>query len=70
MSNLTRPAYPARRHSRFDSMTLTIVLNLLLGIALVAALLFLLGHYGANKDREHRHRLFRWHRHRETNPAR
>lgn len=51
-------------------MTLTIVLNLLLGIALIAALLFLLGHYGANKDREHRHRLFRWHRHRETNPAR
>jgi hypothetical protein len=43
-------------------MTLTITLNLLLGIGLVAVLGVLLGHYGVNRDTHHRRRLHRWHR--------
>ena len=43
-------------------MTHTIILNLLLGVGLIASLVVLLLHYGVNKDRDHRHRLVRWHR--------
>jgi hypothetical protein len=43
-------------------MTHTILLNLLLGIALIVALVALLLHSGVNKDRDHRYRLLRWHR--------
>ncbi len=42
-------------------MTLTITLNVLLGLALVAALVLLLGHFGVHRDRHHRRRLYRWH---------
>jgi hypothetical protein len=47
-------------------MTLTIVLNLLLGVALIAALLVLLAHYGVRKDAHHRRRLSWWHRRRNA----
>jgi hypothetical protein len=43
-------------------MTMTIVANVLLGLALVATLLWLLGHLGVHKDRHHERRLHRWHR--------
>jgi len=41
---------------------MTIVANVLLGLALVATLLWLLGHLGVNRDRHHGRRLHRWHR--------
>jgi len=43
-------------------MMTTIVLNIVLGLALIAALIGLLGHFGVRKDQHHQARLHRWHR--------
>ena len=43
-------------------MTMTILLNVVLGVALIVALVGLLGYLGVHKDRHHERRLHRWHR--------
>lgn len=50
-------------------MTLTIVLNIVLGLALVASLVWLLAHGGVAKDQRHNRRLHLWHRRRMTTQA-
>jgi hypothetical protein len=50
-------------------MTLTIVMNVLLGVALIGSLLWLLAHAGVAKDQHHNRRLRRWHRRRAAGHA-
>lgn len=47
-------------------MTMTVVLNVVLGIALVASLVWLLAHAGVAKDQRHSRRLHLWHRRQAT----
>jgi len=43
------------------SLTSTIIVNAILFVALVASLLWLLGHAGIMRARHHELRLLRWH---------
>jgi hypothetical protein len=43
------------------SMTSTIIVNAILWVALVASLVWLLGHAGIRRARHHEVRLLRWH---------
>lgn len=42
-------------------MTSTIIVNAILWLALVSALVWLLGHAGIRRAQHHEIRLFRWH---------
>jgi hypothetical protein len=43
------------------STTTTVIINVLLGVTLIASLLLLLGYPGIHRDRHFRARLRRWH---------
>jgi hypothetical protein len=50
------------------SMTMTVIVNVLLAVAVVGSLLLLLGYPGIHRDRQRRETLHRWHRSRGRLP--